>query len=292
MIRRIALAALFLVFGSGAAHAALSCTLSASGVAFGTFSGAQVTTVGQITISCTGTGKQNYTMTLSTGSSGAYSTRQMSNGANRLSYNLYSDAAFTKIWGNGAGGSTTVRGTIDMKGATTITMQVSVYGRVPAQTTPAAGGYSDTIIANMTCGAGCSPTTSFLVTANVPPVCAISAANLFFGSYTGTQLDAQSQISITCANATAWTIGLNQGTFPGATVTTRRMTGPGNFSLLYHLFRDAARTLNWGNTVGVDTVSGTGSGSLQTLSVYGRLPASQTPGPGGYSDTITATLTY
>ena len=64
------------------------------------------------------------------------------------------------------------------------------------------------------------------------------------------------------------------------------------FSLMYSLFKDAARALNWGNTVGADTMSGTGTGSLQTIPVYGRLPASQPAVPGGYVDTIIATVTF
>jgi spore coat protein U-like protein len=105
-------------------------------------------------------------------------------------------------------------------------------------------------------------------------------------------LDGQSQISINCANATAWNVGLNQGTFSGATVTTRRMSGPGGSALMYSLFKDAARTTNWGNTVGTDTLSGTGTGAAQLLNVFGRIPGSQTPAPGSYTDTILVTLTF
>ncbi|HEX4737450.1 MAG TPA: spore coat protein U domain-containing protein [Allosphingosinicella sp.] len=87
-------------------------------------------------------------------------------------------------------------------------------------------------------------------------------------------------------------IGLNQGTFTAATVTTRKMKGPGTFSLSYSLFSDAARANNWGNTVGVDTVSGTGTGGDQLATVYGQIPATQNVGGGGYQDTITATVTF
>jgi spore coat protein U-like protein len=62
--------------------------------------------------------------------------------------------------------------------------------------------------------------------------------------------------------------------------------------LNYELFRDSARTLNWGNTIGTDTVAGTGNGLAQTLTVYGRILGSQLVAPGAYTDTVTATLTY
>jgi spore coat protein U-like protein len=212
------------------------------------------------------------------------------NGPNILSYNLYKDPAFTQVFGDGTGGSTSISGLASGPD----TALVAVYGRLPAQTIPAAGAYSDTITATLRCfDLSCSTaTTSFLVTANVQASCTISATNLVFGDYTQAPLDGQSQISLTCTNGAPWSVGLDQGTFPGATVTTRRMTGPGNFSLLYSLYRDAARALNWGNTVGTDTVSGVGTGSVQTLNVFGRVPAAQPAGPGGYRDTIVGMITF
>ncbi|MFX5809037.1 spore coat protein U domain-containing protein, partial [Acinetobacter baumannii] len=55
---------------------------------------------------------------------------------------------------------------------------------------------------------------------------------------------------------------------------------------------DSARSNNWGSTIGTDTVTGTGSGLTQTLTVYGQIAAAQTPLAGAYSDTVTVTLTY
>jgi len=137
-------------------------------------------------------------------------------------------------------------------------------------------------------------TTSFLVTANVNANCIIDANDLDFGDYNpvGGALDGQSQISVTCLKTTQWNVGLNAGTAAGATVTTRKMTGPGAFLLAYGLFSDATRTTNWGQTVGTDTVSGTGTGAAQIVTVYGRIPASQNVGIGGYVDTITATIAF
>src|SRR4051794_28304121 len=62
--------------------------------------------------------------------------------------------------------------------------------------------------------------TTFLVTANVTVACTIAANNLVFGDYTPTAaLTAQSQIQVHCTNSAEWNIGLNAGTFTGATVT-------------------------------------------------------------------------
>ena len=135
-------------------------------------------------------------------------------------------------------------------------------------------------------------TSNFNVTATVVASCQIATTDMAFGNYSGVQLDGQSTVTATCTNTTPYTIGLSAGTFAGATVTTRRMTGPGAAGLPYSLFREAGRTTNWGVTVGTDTVAGTGNGAAQPLSVFGRIPAGQFASPGSYSDTILATLTY
>jgi spore coat protein U-like protein len=108
----------------------------------------------------------------------------------------------------------------------------------------------------------------------------------------GSAVPGQSQITVHCTNGTTWDVGLNAGLFSGATTVTRKMTGPGSFSMSYGLFTDAAHSVNWGNTVGTDTKSGTGTGADQTLDVYGLIPGSQNVGAGHYADTITATITF
>src|SRR5262249_56597254 len=99
-------------------------------------------------------------------------------------------------------------------------------------------------------------------------------------------------ITVTCTNTSPYNVGLDPGTATGATVTTRKMSGPGGALLAYALYQDAAHTKNWGNTVGTDTVAGTGNGNAQSLTVYGQVAAGQYVTPGAYADTITATITY
>jgi spore coat protein U-like protein len=101
-------------------------------------------------------------------------------------------------------------------------------------------------------------TTTFQVIANVQVTCLISATGLNFGDYTAPSLSAQSTITVGCTNTAQWNVGLNAGTAPGATVTTRQMTGPAPFFLNYSLSSDPAHTINWGNTVGTDTVAVSG----------------------------------
>lgn len=134
---------------------------------------------------------------------------------------------------------------------------------------------------------------NFQVQINIQAACiVVSATDLNFGNVgvLSANIDATSTISVQCTNTTPYTIGLNQG-LHGASVTTRQMSGTGG-QINYSLFRDASRTLNWGSTIGTDTVAGTGNGATQTYTVFGRVPAQTTPAPALYTDTITVTVTY
>ena len=135
---------------------------------------------------------------------------------------------------------------------------------------------------------------TFQVTASVLAACSITANDLNFGNYnpvSGTPLNAATTLEITCTNGAAYEVGLSAGLGAGASVATRFMTNGGN-QLAYSLYSDAARTSGWGETSGVNTVSGTGSGALQALTVYGQIPGGQSVPAGLYTDTVTATITY
>jgi spore coat protein U-like protein len=136
-------------------------------------------------------------------------------------------------------------------------------------------------------------TATFTVSASVQGSCTISATALSFGAYTGTALPGTSTVSVNCTGGTTYNVGLNPGIATGATVTTRKMTGQYlHGTLAYSLFSNSGMTTNWGNTVGTDTLAGTGTGAAQTLTVYGNIPTATAPAADGYSDTITATITY
>jgi spore coat protein U domain-containing protein, fimbrial subunit CupE1/2/3/6 len=139
--------------------------------------------------------------------------------------------------------------------------------------------------------------TTFQVTANVSVTCSVFAADLEFGTYNknaGQPLDAQSNISVDCTKGALWELGLDKG-LHGEDVEHRAMANDTDNAVLldYAIFQDPAHTLNWGETVGVDTVSGTGTGVVQEIGAYGQIPKRQTNATaGGYADTITATLTF
>ena len=144
--------------------------------------------------------------------------------------------------------------------------------------------------------AAATTTTTFTVTAQVLTTCSVTANNLNFGNYSGVVVSGQTTLEVNCTTGTPYNVGLDAGTSTGATVTTRAMQGPNTRTagskLAYGLFKDAAHSINWGNTVGTDTVPGTGNGVNQALLVFGQIPASEIVPAGEYQDLITVTLTF
>ncbi len=131
--------------------------------------------------------------------------------------------------------------------------------------------------------------TSFQVTASVAGTCsAVTATELAFGNYDGSQNDRTGTITITCSTGTDYEIGLNDGVNYSA--PNRRMKhGTADF-LNYELYSDAGRTTRWGNDDSSD-VHMSSDGTAQNINVYGRMPAGQSGPIGSYADTITVTVT-
>jgi spore coat protein U-like protein len=137
-------------------------------------------------------------------------------------------------------------------------------------------------------------TTTFTVQLTITASCIInSASTLNFGSQgvLAANIDQTSTIQVQCTATTPYNIGLNAGTGTGATVAARKMTNGAN-TITYSLYSGSCCTTVWGNTVGTDTVSSTGTGAAQSFTVYGRVPPQTTPAPAVYTDTITVTVTY
>ena len=124
--------------------------------------------------------------------------------------------------------------------------------------------------------------------------CALSVANMAFGIYTGALVNGSSTLTVTCTNTTTYQISADNGqnsAFIG--VWAKYMLGPSNSKLRYHIYTDAARTVEWNNTPGTHEFSGTGTGAAQPIIFYGAIGlGSYTSVPGNYSDTVTATITF
>jgi spore coat protein U domain-containing protein, fimbrial subunit CupE1/2/3/6 len=145
-------------------------------------------------------------------------------------------------------------------------------------------------------------TTTFTVSVTITASCTIGVANLAFGSQgiLSANVDQTTTITVTCSNTTPYSVGMDNGlNFSGG---TRRMkdTGAGTTFVNYGLYSDAARTFAWTTTTspssctgGASTCAlGTGNGTAQTITLYGRIPAQTTPAPATFNDTMTATVTY
>jgi spore coat protein U-like protein len=107
-------------------------------------------------------------------------------------------------------------------------------------------------------------------------------------------VDAEGSLVVNCSAGTPYTIGLDAGansTTATASADNRRMISDNGDFLPYGLYRDAGRTLFWGDVIGADTLAGTGSGSAESIPVYGRVLSINAPA-GTYADTVTATITY
>lgn len=129
-----------------------TCSVSATGVAFGTydpFSAAPNEATGTVTVNCTFTitVTTTYEISLSPGNSGSFSERRMSHGASSLTYNLYNSSAQNQIWGDGSGQSQTTTGRVI--GVLNHHRAFTVYGRIPTGQNVPPGAYTDTIIATV-----------------------------------------------------------------------------------------------------------------------------------------------
>jgi spore coat protein U-like protein len=281
-MRRVLAAILLLPLAPSAAHAA--CTsLTITNLAFGSYTGAALPMTATVTATCSA--GFAYSVGLSAGS-GTVSARTMESGAASLGYGLFQDAAHSINWGNTAGTDTLA------ETGTGAAQALTIHGQVPASQRPTPETYTDTNTATIYSASGGPSNPTMAVTATVAPACTIAATNLAFGTYSGALANAVATLTVTCTDTTLYNIGLGAGLASGATVTTRQMTGSGSTTLAYALYQDGAHSINWGVTVGTDTVAGTGNGIGQPVSVYGQIAAGQFPVPGSYSDTIVATVTY
>ncbi|MFT4250976.1 MAG: spore coat U domain-containing protein [Caulobacter sp.] len=120
------------------------CTISTGNLAFGSAGVLSADKDAQSAMSVTCTKDTPYAIGLDNGQQGTSATaRRMKAGTEYVTYGIYQDNARGSPWGSTAG--QTVGGT-GTGGAQPLTL----YGRVPAQTTPAPATYGDQVVATVT----------------------------------------------------------------------------------------------------------------------------------------------
>lgn len=133
-----------LVIGARSASAQ-SCTFTATSVSFGVynvFDTNSLASTGSVSYQCSWLLFLTRTVYLSKGSAPNNNPRQMVNGASRLNYNLYMDAAHTQIWGDPNPYSYSAVGLAFFPNVT-----LTVYALIPAGQDVPTGSYSDSIVA-------------------------------------------------------------------------------------------------------------------------------------------------
>lgn len=192
----------------------------------------------------------------------------------------------------------------------------TLHARVPAQPMAAVGTYvshfageqtelayryTDLLLAPApsTClaggtGGGTLVSAPFSATATVDPECHVNAAtDMDFGNVPGviaSPVNASSAITMTCRRNTPWQMSLNDG--QNADGPVRRMANPNGSRVSYELYRDPAMTQRFGQTEHVDRLVGTGTGTSQTVNLYGRINSPQSVPAGTYTDRVIVTVTY
>ncbi|TAL77182.1 MAG: SCPU domain-containing protein, partial [Burkholderiaceae bacterium] len=146
---------------------------------------------------------------------------------------------------------------------------------------------------------------TFNVSIGITANCAMGTGtntDMSFGSVASTSTTTPTETTpasfgVTCTNLTPYTIGLQPGNsnllgagaMKGAVNTTT--------TIGYQLYQDASHATVWGNTTGSspNVKSATGTGLLQTYSVYGKLAAAVNTlnlPVDTYSDTVAITVYY
>lgn len=164
---------------------------------------------------------------------------------------------------------------------------------------------------------GSTTTASTKSTATLSATCMISADNLSFGPYNPSQGDVFSAANIKtkCTKGTTYGIGLTYNDYVvdnsikyayavnGGSKWISTLTNAQNGDKLkFNIFQDSAHTqifgnaytsgTNWGGNGSGVSVYKVGTGSDDTTTMYGAMPAAQYVSPGNYSVNITASVYY
>jgi len=132
-----------------------SCSVSATALAFGTYTPSQGTAtdaLATVSIVCNPNLDLGITFTvrLSTGGSGSYAGRAMTSAGGTLQYQVYQDPARTQVWGDGSAGTATNGGSFAALPFFTLNQSYTAYGRITSRQNVGAGVFTDTLIVTVT----------------------------------------------------------------------------------------------------------------------------------------------
>jgi spore coat protein U-like protein len=139
------------------------------------------------------------------------------------------------------------------------------------------------------------------LSATISAGCNVSTTTLNFGSTSvlSSNIDSTATITTQCTNTTPYAIGLGNGL--NVSGAQRRMRlGASSTYLNYNLYTDAARSSSWLSTTSPTSCTGgasscalgTGTGSNQSTTIYGRVPPQTIPSAGAYANTVVITVTF
>jgi spore coat protein U-like protein len=153
----IAACLLLAAFSNAQAAVTFTCSVSATGIAFGNYNPLTPTgdsAVGSWTVICNAMGSGSATvagtLTLSTGFSGIYAARTMKFGTNTLQYNIYLTPSHAQIIGDGSAGTFAPSDSGTVTAGQVYQVTGSMYGFMPPSQDVPAGSYTDSIIVTVT----------------------------------------------------------------------------------------------------------------------------------------------
>ena len=296
---------------------AQTCTVGTPTLAFAAFSpvsGFALSATGTFPVSCTWPvlgGNPNVKLCLALN---AAQPLTLTNTGNAINFGLYIDPAYSNAWGATTSNVISLTMARPLLGGT-VTQNVNFYGRVAAgQTTVPTSGSSNTVYSRTfasadtalqyasyaalspapACGTAMTAVPGAPFTANVTVInnCTIAAANITFATQSAlaSPVTGSGQLTVQCTNNDAYRVSLSGGLL--GTVTSRTMTGLTS-SIRYQLYLDGGYATVWGDgTSGTSQLTGIGTGLVQVIPIYARVPAQATPAPGVYTDTVTATIQF
>lgn len=245
--------------------------------------------------------------------------RAMGAGSFRMNYNLYTDSGHSQVWSASAANTTTsvlVTGPLLTGGLGSGSF--SFYAKLPGnQNTVSTIGnantlysenYTTTLRVDIASGllatllincpiAAPSQTLNIPLTvqATVQKNCTVNATNLAFPpqGLLNSVVTGTGTITVRCTNNNAFSVALSGGSVANNVAARKMKHATAADTVSYQLYQDGGYATIWGDGVtGGTPLTGTGTGSNQLFTVYGRVPVQATPRPGNYSDTVTATITF